>query len=293
MVSKRAYDAAMKTYYRVLLNAWDLQAKKAARAAIKMLSDMPKNRKFSEKDVLLLGLQIDQQLGADFAARVQEASKGYIGRCYDYGLGDAGGRLRIKVGRWNAEDAGLVSQIERHNLFWIGNHYGSDVKSGLEKNLKDFVNKGLTKEQMATALAKEFAGVKDKGKAYWQGLAEHTALKTAEFSRIQQYSRAGVKGYRLLIVLDEKTSPICQALRRQHGKTVFGVQKAREVVDACLDTNFKSLKEARAHLQRLTPFVSEKQVEKDENDKPAGIVGETSLFPPFHWKCRTSTVPVV
>ena len=57
------YDKLMLEYYRVLNNAWRSEIKDAARLAIQMLSDMPRDEKLNKDSIdKLMGI-INTQLG--------------------------------------------------------------------------------------------------------------------------------------------------------------------------------------------------------------------------------------
>jgi len=68
---------------------------------------------------------------------------------------------------------------------------------------------------LADKLKEEFKSLGEKNQHYWQGLAEHTALRIREFGRLEGYHKAGATGYRLVVILDDRTSEICRALASQ------------------------------------------------------------------------------
>jgi hypothetical protein len=62
---------------------------------------------------------------------------------------------------------------------------------------------------------------------FWQGLAEHTALRVREYGRLQGYKKAKAQYYRLVVILDDRTSDICRALAAQN--KVYPLNTALEV----------------------------------------------------------------
>ena len=125
---------------------------------------------------------------------------------------------------------------------------------------------------------------------YWQGLAEHTALRIREFGRLQGYKKAKARYYKLVVILDDRTSDICRALAAQD--KVYPLNDALEVMDnlMALDTKSNSLDEARDYIKALAPWIKDDQIEYDSEMNPVGVSGAHTPFPPFHWKCRTVTI---
>ena len=124
---------------------------------------------------------------------------------------------------------------------------------------------------------------------YWQGLTEHTALRIREFGRLQGYKKAKARYYKLVVVMDDRTSDICRALAAQD--RVYQLNDALEVMDnlMVLDTRSSSLDEAREYIKALAPWIKDDQIEYDSEMNPVGVSGLHTPFPPFHWKCRTTT----
>ena len=286
------YDQLMLEYYRVLNNAWKTEIRDAARLAIQMLSDMPKAEKINKDSIdKLMGI-INTQLGDDFAALVNEPTKAIIDRCVRLGLRDTQVQAPIKtsIGLWGIEDQHLSSTIQKQQLFWIGNHFEADIRQSFADTLSKAIEQGYTKEMLADTLEDQFNDLANRSSHYWQGLAEHTALRIREFGRLQGYKKTKAKYYKLLVILDDHTSDICRALAAQD--KIYPLNDALEVMDKlmALDTKSNSLDDAREYIRALAPWVKDDQIEYDSGMNPVGISGAHTPFPPFHWKCRTTTV---
>jgi hypothetical protein len=124
---------------------------------------------------------------------------------------------------------------------------------------------------------------------YWQGLAEHTALRIREFGRLQGYKKANARYYKLVVILDDRTSDICRALAAQD--KLYPLNDALEVMDnlMALDTKSNSLDDAQEYIKALAPWIKDDQIEYDSEMNPVGVSGAHTPFPPFHWKCRTTS----
>ncbi len=286
------YDKLMLEYYRVLNNAWKTEIRDATRLAIQMLSDIPRAEKLNRDSIdKLMGI-INAQLGDDFAALVNEPTKAIIDRCVRLGLKDTQVQAPTKtsIGLWGIEDQHLSSTIQKQQLFWIGNHFEADVRQNFANTLTKAIEQGYTKEMLADTLKQQFGDIAEKSSYYWQGLAEHTALRIREFGRLQGYKKAKARYYKLVVILDDRTSDICRALAAQD-KT-YPLNDAIEVMDnlMALDTKSNSLDDARDYIKALAPWIKDDQIEYDSEMNPVSVSGAHTPFPPFHWKCRTSTV---
>jgi len=285
------YDKLMLEYYRVLNNAWKTEIRDATRLAIQMLSDMPRAEKINQDSIdKLMGI-INTQLGDDFAALVNEPTKAIIDRFVRLGLKDTQVQAPTKtsIGLWGIDDQHLSSTIQKQQLFWIGNHFEADVCQSFADVLSKAIQQGYTKEMLADTLKDQFSDIAEKSSHYWQGLAEHTALRIREFGRLQGYKKAKARYYKLIVILDDRTSDICRALAAQD--KAYPLNDAIDVMDnlMALDTKSNSLDDARDYIKALAPWIKDDQIEYDSEMNPVRVSGAHTPFPPFHWKCRTST----
>ena len=285
------YDRLMLDYYRVLNNAWRKELREAAYQAIQMLSELSDAERLDKGRIDALMTVINQNLGSDFMMAVSRETKAFVERSLRLGLQDVRTQVKvsISIGLWGIKDQQLASQIQNQNLFWIGKHFGTDISDGFRNTLTKAMEQGFTREQLANALREQFSDLGEKSHAYWQGLAEHTALRIREFGRLSGYEKAGVKYYRLVNPMDDRTSEICWALVSQN--KIYPLDVALEVRDNLMDidVNAEGLEEAREQVKARAPWVRESQIERDADGNPVGISGAHTPFPPFHWKCRTET----
>jgi len=285
------YDNLMLEYYRVLNNAWKTEIKDAARLAIQMLSDMPRSEKLNQGSIDISLWASSIQLGDDFTALVNEPTKAIIDRCVRLGLKDVQVQAPTKtsIGLWGIEDQHLSSTIQKQQLFWIGNHFEADVRQNFADTLSKAIEQGYTKEMLADTLKDQFNDLANRSSHYWQGLAEHTALRIREFGRLQGYKKAKARYYKLVVILDDRTSDICRALAAQD--KIYPINDALEVMDnlMALDTKSNSLDDAREYIKAVAPWIKDDQIEYDSEMNPVGVSGAHTPFPPFHWKCRTTT----
>jgi len=155
--------------------------------------------------------------------------------------------------------------------------------------LKEAISSSFTREMLASKLKEQFQHIGEKSAYYWQGLAEHTALRIREFGRLEGYNKAGAKGYRLVVILDDRTSEICRALAAQD--KIYPLNDAIDTMEQLMniDTQKHSLESVREMTKEMAPWISEKQIVRNSSGEPTGVFGSHTQFPPFHWKCRTTT----
>ncbi len=285
------YDRLMLQYYRVLNNAWQREIREAATFAIQALSDLPRSERVNKRTIDALMTVINQNLGDDFMMAVAAETKAYVERSLRLGIQDVrtDPKVKISIGLWGIEDQRLVSQIQKQNLFWIGQHWGSDISHDFREALTTAMQDGYTKEQLAELLKQKFADLGPKSAHYWQGLAEHTALRIREFGRLSGYEKAGAKYYRLVNPMDERTSDICRALVSENKVYPLSVAVAVRDQLSAIDVNAEGLEDSRERIKAIAPWVKESQIEYDTQGNPTGVSGAHTPFPPFHWKCRTKT----
>ena len=285
------YDQLMYKYYRILNNAWRKEVKDSARQAIQMLSDLPKAERLRLSHIDDIMEIIHSNLSEDFSSLVRQDTKAFVRYSLRLGINDAKKQVphNTSIGLYGIKERKLESLIVKQNLFWIGNKYGTDIETGFKKTLKEALSSGYTKEMLTDKLKEQFQHLGEKSAHYWQGLAEHTALRVREFGRLEGYRKAGAKGYRLVVILDDRTSAICQALAAED--KVYPLDDAIDKMEMLMniDTQKHSLDSVREMTKEIAPWVSENQVEYNPYGKAIGISGNHTPFPPFHWKCRTTT----
>ena len=129
---------------------------------------------------------------------------------------------KTSIGLWGIDDQHLSSTIQKQQLFWIGNHFEADVRHNFADTLSKAIEQGYTKEMLADTLKDQFNDLTNRSSHYWQGLAEHTALRIREFGRLQGYKKAKARYLSFPTragihynILDDRTSDICRALAAQ------------------------------------------------------------------------------
>jgi len=116
---------------------------------------------------------------------------------------------------------------------------------------------------LADTLKDQFNDIANRSSHYWQGLAEHTALRIREFGRLQGYKKAKARYYKLVVILDDHTSDICRVLAAQD--KIYPLNDALEVIDNLMafDIKSNSLDDARDNIKTLASWIKNDQIEYD------------------------------
>mgnify|MGYP007124300278 CR=1 FL=1 len=124
-------------------------------------------------------------------------------------------------------------------------------------------------------------------------LSPQKTLRIREFGRLKGYKKAKARYYKLIVILDDRTSDICRALAAQD--KIYPLNDALEVLDnlMALDTKSNSLDDARDYIKALASWIKDDQIEYDSEMNPVGVSGAHTPFPSFDWKCRSRTALVV
>lgn len=180
-----------------------------------------------------------------------------------------GKRVRFALG---PPDYRALDLIGRQNYFWLMEHYSREVQHGFDGLLNEAIADGWSRKKLADALQAHFAQHKTLSRAYFEGLADHTARKLREIGRVAGYERAGIAHVKVKAILDQRTSAICRAL------------DGRIIPVAELSRQKEAILEARTQeeLKQAAPWLDAEQV--------AGDLPRNYGLPPYHYRCRTVTV---
>jgi hypothetical protein len=289
------YDDLMFQYYQVLNNTWKDSVRAASKQAIDMLIATKQTQNITKQTIDELIDVVNLQLGDEFAMQVRQQTQTYFETSYKYGLNDAQKEVpsKIGIGLYGVKDKQIASRFAKQHTFWIGEHFNADLANKFSDSIYKAIDQGYTINKLTDVLSSQFQDLGKKGRHYWQGLAEHSSLRVREFGRLEGYSKAGARGYRLRNPMDDRTSDICRALVSQN--KVYPLNDALQVRDDLMDIELKenNLDKARQQIKAIAPWVSDKDVVYNNNEEPIGVSGSHTPFPPFHWKCRTETEMVM
>ena len=209
--------------------------------------------------------------------------------------------------QFNEPNQKALAWLEQDQMYWIKNRYDADLRGLLLEGAKDVIQEGQSLEQQGKAFSDLLKNTYGQNKSYYQGLSNHIVTRSREFARVDGYNEAGIEQVEIVAVMDARTSLICQEL---NGKiiTVSSLAKQRDKL-----MNAKNPEDVK----KIAPFWSDKMTEETfgtaiakslilksyepllnkikkflkitKADKLPSTIG----LPPYHFNCRTRTVPVI
>jgi len=210
-------------------------------------------------------------------------------------------------------DKKALNALTKNYTHWVDGYYHSNVREALRVGASEAIVKEGLAGRDAGRRFKEVADHYFKGKAgpapglpaslsvpksyhgtadqYWDGLANHVAYQGNVFGRIDAFKKIGVTKYRIVAVLDRRTSDIC---RMMHGQ-VFTIEQAQPNLDAWMSDTPADVKDA-AGWQKGPALAKEiglsgyKPGATTPSMTPAQLNTISSkglALPPYHFRCRT------
>lgn len=240
-----------------------------------------------------LGLQ--EAPNREELARLVAKAEGYLGM----GLAEAARRpvwkadmeaYRVGLQAVSADfsftlpDMEALDVLRGQTLFWVQNSYTRWLQDEMVEALDEYFTEGKPRIELAARLERFLTSKEPRMQGYFDLLADHNATRIAEIGHVTGYERAGVEYAEIVAVLDERTSPICRHL---HGRLIpmsaLSDQKGR-LLDAARRLDMKAAKAA----QPMLSGASEAAVLLEP--KTSKIVAQGIGMPPYHFRCRTTTV---
>lgn len=184
-----------------------------------------------------------------------------------------------------APDLNAISTLQKYSFFWVGRTYDRFVSQDVHALINDYFKQGHKRSDLADALAVLLHDVETpKVHEYFSLLSDHLAMKISSIGHVAGYEDAGVEYVEVVAVLDSRTSPIC---RHMHGR-VIAVNTMTRQRDAIMSAASGGDMEA---IKRAQPMISGKREKELLNiTKTSGLTSAGIALPPYHFRCRTTTV---
>ena len=284
------FEKLMDDYYKVLINTWSESVKESARFAIRELTKLGPEQRANDTFLKDLEYDIRIKMGEDFANNLYGKVRkfvefGYTESAREPQFGNADLRSAIS---FTPSDTRNIEMLKKQQLFWLKNHYDAETSEKLKTVLAMYFEERWTNKQLAENLQTHFKDTIKSGESYFAGLAEHTGLRIREYGSLANYKRLGFRRYKIVAVMDDRTSDICRAL---NGK-IFDVENAFNQMEEILSADYKNYQAAKEFLKEKCPFINKEQVHFNSKEQPDNIEGYYFPLPPFHWRCRTETIGI-
>ncbi len=164
----------------------------------------------------------------------------------------------------------------RKGFYWMGKEYNQRLQNELKDIIEDVFRGESSHLEMGGILREKFGEIISADERYFKGVADHILLQSQNVARITQGSKYGVEHYKVLAIMDNRTTPICRSM---HGR-IIPAKHLEAQADNIL--NAKSMSEKKnAAVWRSDPFFGK-----------SGKMDSNFGAPPYHFRCRTELVAV-
>ena len=172
-------------------------------------------------------------------------------------------------------DADAVDAM-RKSFYWMGKEYNENLQSRLKDKIEGVFKGEIELDSIGAELKREFGSVLSADESYFKGVSDHIALQARNVATVTQGAKYGVKYYKILAIMDARTTQICRSM---HGRIIPAAHLEAQA-DKILNANSLASKKAAA------AWKSDAYLGKsDKMDSNFGL-------PPYHFRCRTEAVPV-
>jgi len=172
-------------------------------------------------------------------------------------------------------DADAVDAM-RKSFYWMGKEYNQNLQNRLKDKIEGVFKGEIELDSIGAELKREFGSILSADESYFKGVSDHIALQARNVATVTQGAKYGVKYYKILAIMDARTTQICRSM---HGRIIPAAHLEAQA-DKILNANSLASKKAAA------AWKSEAYLGKsDKMDSNFGL-------PPYHFRCRTEAVPV-
>lgn len=162
----------------------------------------------------------------------------------------------------------------RKGFYWMGKEYNERLQNRLKDIIERVFKAEIANEEVGSALKEEFGSIINADESYFKGVADHIALQAQNVAAVTQGSKYGVQFYKVLAILDDRTTKICRSM---HGR-IIPAEHLSAQADKILNAHSLADKKAAA-AWRDQAFLG-KSLPKNFG------------LPPYHFRCRTEVTPV-
>lgn len=163
----------------------------------------------------------------------------------------------------------------RNNFYWVGKEFNKDFSDRLKDIIESAFRGEVARSELAQRLKEEFASELKQSVRYFEGVSDHIISQNQNISTVNQARKYGVKYYKVVAVMDSRTSAICRSM---NGRLI----PAEHIERQC--DNIMNAKDMASKKAAATWAKEPYNGRSDKMDSNFGM-------PPYHFKCRTEIVP--
>lgn len=163
----------------------------------------------------------------------------------------------------------------RNNFYWVGKEFNKDFTDRLKDIIESAFRGEVARSELAERLKDEFASELKQSVRYFEGVSDHIISQNQNISTVNQARKYGVKYYKVVAVMDSRTSAICRSM---NGRLI----PAEHIERQC--DNIMNAKDMASKKAAATWAKAPYNGRSDKMDSNFGM-------PPYHFRCRTEIVP--
>ncbi len=270
----KAFRKLLRELTSVYTNGLEKKSEEALTEIISYVVEIGE-KNFSESDAAEIKSMLEQKLGKDLPALIEENVLELHSKVYKFGMNEVGRSANMRLS-YDINDKEAAAILGNQNLFWVGNHYDETLSKDFDKILSGYFEGDKSMEDIANDFEAQFKSKMDSSESYFQGLAEHAVNRTRELGKVTGYEKAEIVTYEIVAVLDDHTSEICETMNGKKFSVTQAVSFRDEILNASSPEEIKS----------IAPWRQPEEVKGlSAEEMPAGME-----LPPYHFRCRTQTV---
>ena len=163
----------------------------------------------------------------------------------------------------------------RNNFYWVGKEFNKGFTDRLKDIIESAFRGEVARSELAGRLKDEFASELNQSVRYFEGVSDHIISQNQNISTVNQARKYGVKYYKVVAVMDSRTSAICRSM---NGRLI----PAKHIERQC--DNIMNAKDMASKKAAATWAKAPYNGRSDKMDSKFGM-------PPYHFRCRTEIVP--
>ncbi len=163
----------------------------------------------------------------------------------------------------------------RNNFYWVGKEFNKGFTDRLKDIIESAFRGEVARSELAGRLKDEFASELNQSVRYFEGVSDHIISQNQNISTVNQARKYGVKYYKVVAVMDSRTSAICRSM---NGRLI----PAEHIERQC--DNIMNAKDMASKKAAATWAKAPYNGRSNKMDSNFGM-------PPYHFRCRTEIVP--
>lgn len=206
--------------------------------------------------------------------------------------GRAGGGIHVSASL-NQPDELAMEKLAGNQTFWIGEFWSKSLSNRLAATIRrESLEQGLGRSEVGRILngvvRSEFPGVAVPGiyrgssESYFRMLSGTIRNHASTYGALTGLEQAGIQRYRIIAVMDERTSDECKEM---NGRS-FSVQTGMTQMNATI------LAEDPEEMKSVAGWKKVEQIKQaagtgDARSQELGLAAAGLALPPYHASCRT------